>query len=111
MEDNDLIEEVVDAAMTDAGFELLSASDGDADATRFHAVVTDINLGHGPDGWEVGRRAREILPDMPVVYMSGASADEWTSQGVPNRIMVAKPFVPVQIITAVATLLNAADTR
>jgi hypothetical protein len=48
---------------------------------------------------------------MPVVYMSGDSSPEWSSKGVPNSLMVAKPFAPAQIITAVSTLLNAADTH
>jgi DNA-binding response OmpR family regulator len=90
--------------------DLLEAS-FDADAARFRAVITDIRLGAGPDGWAVARRARELVPTMPVVYMSGDSSHEWSSKGVPNSLMVAKPFAPAQIITAVSTLLNAADTH
>jgi hypothetical protein len=46
---------------------------------------------------------------MPVVYMTGHSAHEWASKGVPDSIMVAKPFAPAQIIIAVSTLLNQVD--
>jgi hypothetical protein len=46
------------------------------------------------------------VPGIPVVYMSGDSAHEWGSRGVPESVMVAKPFVTVQIITAITTLLN-----
>jgi DNA-binding response OmpR family regulator len=118
VEDDALIRELVETALTEAGFGLTVAENGEqalveleADATRFRAVITDIKFGAGPNGWEVGRRAREIIADMPVVYMSGDSAHEWTSQGVPNSIMVAKPFAPAQIITAVTTLLNQADSH
>jgi len=45
---------------------------------------------------------------MPVVDMSGDSASEWSSKGVPNSLMVAKPFAPTQVITAVSTLFNKA---
>ncbi len=48
---------------------------------------------------------------MPVVYMSGDRSDDWASKGVPHSIMVAKPFAVAQVITAVVTLLNEADTR
>jgi DNA-binding response OmpR family regulator len=82
----------------------------DADAARFRAVIADIKLGKGPDGWEVGRRAREHVSDMPVVYMSGDSDHEWSSKGVPNSLMVAKPFAPSQVVTAVSMLITAADT-
>ncbi|ESX43432.1 hypothetical protein X750_20630 [Mesorhizobium sp. LNJC394B00] len=42
---------------------------------------------------------------MPVIYMSGDGADDWPS-GVPNSLMITKPFVMPQIITGLATLLN-----
>jgi CheY-like chemotaxis protein len=75
---------------------------------RSSALVTDINLGSGElDGWDVARHAREIEPQFPVVYMSGIEADQWASKGVPNSIMLAKPFAPAQLVTAVSQLLNA----
>ena len=118
VEDDALIRDLLEASLTDAGFEVVEVSWGtkalaefDADAARFRAVITDIRLGAGPDGWAVARRARELVPTMPVVYMSGDSSHEWSSKGVPNSLMVAKPFAPAQIITAVSTLLNAADTH
>ena len=57
---------------------------------------------------------RVLLPPMipgeqtrfPVVYMTGAAADEWASQGVPNSILLQKPFAPAQLVTAVSQLLN-----
>jgi DNA-binding response OmpR family regulator len=74
---------------------------------KYRAVVTDINFGRNKiDGWDVARRAREIDPDFPVVYMSGKDADHWASKGVPNSIMLAKPFAPAQLVTAVSQLLN-----
>ena len=104
---------MLEEELADAGFDLTTAADGqqalaelEADTARFRAVLTDIRLGQGPSGWDVARRAREIVAEMPVVYVSGDSAHEWAAQGVPNSVMVAKPFVPAQIITALATLLN-----
>jgi DNA-binding response OmpR family regulator len=118
VEDEALIRDFLELAIQDAGFEIMTAADGreglaelEADPTRFRAVITDIRLGDGPDGWRVGQRARELVADMPVVYMSGDSSHEWASRGVPNSVMVAKPFAPARIITAVSTLLNEADSR
>jgi len=31
---------------------------------------------------------------------------EWSAQGVPDSILISKPFVSAQIVTAVATLLH-----
>ncbi|MER8983317.1 MULTISPECIES: hypothetical protein [unclassified Mesorhizobium] len=38
--------------------------------------------------------------------MSGDGADDWPSLGVPNSLMITKPFVMPQIIIGLATLLN-----
>jgi CheY-like chemotaxis protein len=58
------------------------------------------------DGWEVAKHARELDPEFPVIYMSGDSASDWGSKGVPNSIMLSKPFAPAQLLTAVSQLLN-----
>jgi hypothetical protein len=48
-------------------------------------------------GWDVAKRAREIVPTIPVVYMTGDGVVEWTSKGVPYSLLLTKPFVPAQI--------------
>ena len=58
-------------------------------------------------GWDVARHAREIDAGFPVVYMTGANADDWASKGVPNSILLSKPFAQAQLLTAVSQLLNA----
>ena|SRR5450631_3325695 len=100
--------------MAEAGFEIVIASSGeqamellDSSEGKFRALVTDINLGRDKlSGWEVARHAREIDPAFPVVYTSGDSAEDWASKGVPHSIMLAKPFAPAQLVTAVSQLLN-----
>jgi DNA-binding response OmpR family regulator len=118
VEDEVLIQEMLAAEFADTGFEAVVASDGngalaelESDAARFKAVVTDIKLGEGPDGWDVARRARELVADMPVVYITGDSTHDWSSKGVPESVVIAKPFAPAQVSTAVATLIIAADTH
>jgi DNA-binding response OmpR family regulator len=68
--------------------------------------VTDINLIGRLDGWEVARAARETDPTMPIIYMTGTHAEEWASKGVPNSVILAKPFAPAQLVTAISNLLN-----
>lgn len=76
-------------------------------AENIRALATDINLGRDQvDGWEIARHAREIHPEFPVVYMSGESAQDWSSKGVPNSIMLSKPFAPAQLVTAISNLFN-----
>ena len=114
VEDDQLIQGVIEEALTDGGFETTIASSGeeamnllDAASPEFRALVTDINLGKDTrDGWAVARHARQNKPDLPIVYMTGDSADEWPSKGVPNSILLTKPFAPAQLVTAVSQLLN-----
>jgi DNA-binding response OmpR family regulator len=118
VDDDALVLKVLNDELTDAGFEVVAARDGsraiaelNKTATRFKAVITDVKLGTGPDGWDVGRRARELVPNMPVVYLSGDSSHEWSSKGVPDSVMIAKPFAPVQLVTAISMLITKADTH
>jgi DNA-binding response OmpR family regulator len=46
---------------------------------------------------------------MPIIYMSGESAEEWAVKGVPGSAMVAKPFAPAQLVTAISNVINEAD--
>ena len=113
IEDDDAIQTVVEAALSDAGFEPAIAPSGEEAVTllkgrktKYRALVTDIHLRGKMDGWDVARQAREIDPEFPVVYLSGKSAADWPSKGVPNSIMLEKPFAPAQLVTAVSNLLN-----
>lgn len=115
VEDDGPIQGIVEDALTDGGFEPAIAASGEEAVTllkggqvKYRALVTDVNLKGRTDGWEVARQAREIDPEFPIVYMTGAAADQWPSRGVPNSILLQKPFAPVQLVTAVSQLLNAA---
>jgi DNA-binding response OmpR family regulator len=113
VEDEAPIQSIVEDALGEGGFEPAIAPSGEeavtllkGRASNYRALVTDISLRGRMDGWEVAKQAREIDPQFPVVYMSGASAADWPSKGVPNSIMLSKPFAPAQLLTAVSQLLN-----
>jgi hypothetical protein len=38
--------------------------------------------------------------------VTGAAADQWAAQGVPNSILLEKPFAPAQLVIAISQLLN-----
>ena len=113
IEDDQSVQSIVEEALTDGGFEPAIATSGEeavtllkGGKTKYCALVTDIHLRGTMDGWEVARQARQIDPAFPVIYMTGAAADKWGSLGVPNSILVTKPFAPAQLVTAVSNLLN-----
>ncbi len=87
----------------------LSILDGRID--ELSGLVTDIRLPGGVDGWEIARHARELKADLPVVYTTADSAGDWPAKGVPNSVVVQKPYAGAQLLTAISTLMTAADTN
>ena len=115
VEDDALIQDIVDDALREGGFETAIAPSAEEALTllrgkvvNYRALVADITLKGRVNGWEVAKQAREIDPAFPIVYMTGAAANDWASHGVPNSILLEKPFAPAQILTAISQLLNAA---
>ena len=116
VEDEPVVRELLSASLEDDGYSVLSAESGEEavalldEHTDARGLVTDVRLGgkRKLTGWDVARRARELNPDIAVVYMSGDSGVDWTAQGVPKSVMIAKPFAMSQITTAIAQLLNEA---
>lgn len=113
VEDDPLIQGMIEEALNEAGFKAAIVASGEEALTllknkeiTYRALVTDINLSGKIDGWEIARVARKSDTMFPIVYMSGAAAEEWASMGVPNSTMLAKPFAPAQLVTAVSHLLN-----
>jgi len=117
VEDEETSQEIVHDALKDGGFDVTTVASGQEAVERiengevnYSALVTDVNLMGPMKGWEVARLVRQIDPAFPVVYMTGAAADDWASEGVPNSILLNKPFAPAQLVTAVSQLLNAGSS-
>ncbi|AWM27981.1 two-component response regulator (plasmid) [Sinorhizobium fredii CCBAU 25509] len=114
VEDEGLLLFEFEEALTEAGFNVVAVSSGTKAMDYLRSaegaakgVVTDIRLpDRAFDGWEVARIAREIDPEVVVVYISGHGAVDWPSKGVPNSIVLEKPFAIAQLITAISQLLN-----
>ena len=116
VEDDSLIQLTVVESLEEAGFKLLVADSGEqavqllvAHAADLRGLITDVNLGDGPDGWAIAREARQLVAGLPVVYVSGASDHEWTSRGVPGSTIIAKPFTNTQLVVAISALLVVSD--
>jgi CheY-like chemotaxis protein len=114
VEDDHVVQSMVEESLSEGGFDLAIAASGEeavtllkGRTTEYRAVVTDINLRGRINGWEVAKQAREINPAFPIIYMTGSAAVEWAANGVPNSILIPKPFAPAQLLTAVSQLLNA----
>lgn len=112
-EDEFLLIADLEEALEEAGYAIQIVSNGsqaiealENDISRFKALITDIRMGLGPTGWEVAHRARELSPTLPVVYMTGDSAASWAANGVPNSVLLQKPFAMGQLVVAISQLIT-----
>ncbi|MFN3727723.1 MAG: response regulator [Allosphingosinicella sp.] len=118
VDDEPLILASAQDALEEGGYAIAAVDNGsdavafiDARVGELSCLVTDIRLGAGPDGWTVAHHARERKPDLPVVYMTGDSSHEWHSKGVPDSLILQKPYASAQLVSAVSSLIVAADSR
>ncbi len=117
VEDEPLILLVAQDALEAGGYMVLPcqlASEAftllDSRISDLAGLVTDIRLPVDADGWEIARHARKLKPDLPIVYTTGDSAGDWTAKGVPNSLVVQKPYAGAQLLTAISTVMTKADT-
>jgi DNA-binding response OmpR family regulator len=114
VEDETLIRVIVAEELTESGFAVCEAEDGDEAAaliaTRadaFALLVTDIHMPGGRDGMAVARLLRERRPDIPVIYMTGRPGVLNGVERVAGRdVLIAKPFAPSALLAAVRRLLG-----
>jgi DNA-binding response OmpR family regulator len=114
VEDEYLLRGDLEAVLSNGGFASKAAFTGKQALTLFmqadapyKALITEVRLGEGLNGWEVARHLREKEPSLLVIYVTGSSSEEWATNGVPNSILVPKPFAPAQLLNALSDLLTA----
>ncbi|MBR1215565.1 response regulator [Bradyrhizobium sp. JYMT SZCCT0180] len=116
VDDDTSIQSIVEETLSDAGYSPTVASTGEEaalllNANKYRAIIVDISFGRDRvRGWSVALRARAFDPALPVVYITGGNTDDWAVEGVPNSILLTKPFAPAQLVTAVSQLLNDGPT-
>lgn len=77
VEDELLVREVASEDLAEAGFEVVTASDGDEalsilrDSADFDLLFTDIRMPGTTDGWELAREAKRLMPGLRVIYATG----------------------------------------
>jgi DNA-binding response OmpR family regulator len=114
VEDELIIGEIAAEALTDAGYEVLTAASADEAEILLRDVsvdvlFTDINLG-GQDGFELAHAALSLQPLLSVVFTSGRSRichGLCASVGVP---FLAKPYRLTELLATVERALEATTT-
>ena len=101
VEDEWLVRREIAEELARAGWhvvEISNAQDAIDELGRqaFRVVITDIGLGRGLSGWDVGRAC--ATQGTPVIFVSGNRYDP--SEAVPGSLFFAKPCRPAEIVRA-----------
>lgn len=111
VDDEPAILELVLDALNQRGLEVRAAqTDQEAlellerEAQRLSVLVTDINLGKGVTGFDIARKARELNPQVKVVYVTG-QPQRLDKFRVDGALLVEKPFAPDTLAEKVVALV------
>ena len=112
VEDEFLIRLTLLEVLMDEGYDVLESENGpdalalvQSDAS-ISLLLTDIQMPGGLDGHAVARRARELRPDLPVIFMTGAPDNADGQVPGTRNMYLAKPYSPSDMCTAVKQMLT-----
>ena len=112
VDDELLIRESLADALTESGYETLTAAEGEEALDLYHsrdvaAVVTDMYMG-GSDGFVLINALRSRGETVPIIVMSGGRPELAKTLGADATL--TKPFRPRQLERLLETLLDRAET-
>ncbi len=108
VEDEVMISELVCEVLEENGFEVHTASTGEAalnyldSAPQIDVLFTDINLEGRMDGSALAKAVRERRPELPIVYCSGRYSPSAIAPLMTRSVFVKKPYD----LGDICTLLN-----
>lgn len=112
VEDENILLEQLDEFLKELGYKTLQAASGrvamdmiDAGA-RADLVLTDIVMPGGLGGFELARLAREIMPEVPVIYMSGYTGFSDEEMGEVIAPLLPKPSSPAATAAKIRAVLD-----
>ncbi|MBD0270609.1 MAG: hypothetical protein ICV73_01645 [Acetobacteraceae bacterium] len=107
----DLLESAgLDVDDEDAGDALELLSLFEADRRPCRVLVTEVKLGRGPDGVAPAAAARQRVPDLRVVYVTG-DPDHVPDRGAAPQTgerVLGKPFANAELVAVVRGLATSA---
>lgn len=107
-DDEQAIRDMLAATLVDAGFNVLTATDGVETLRRLRETAASVRCllldADMPflDGRHTLRRLREFAPHLPVVFMSGELRESSAVAGEPGVAFLAKPFDATELVRVVA---------
>ena len=113
VEDEDSVRTFSERALTNKGYEVISAASGDAawemfekgEVGRLDLMITDVMM-PGMDGPALVEKVREVHPDLKVLFMSGYTEDKLKDGGADNIVFLPKPFTLKQLAAKVKEMMD-----
>jgi CheY-like chemotaxis protein len=112
VEDEDAVRNACRRILERAGFQVIEASNGSQALAQmadqpFDLLLTDVIMPGGVSGRDLAERLQQVRPDLPVLFMSGYSADAIATRGVLEAgiSVVEKPFTTSDLLGKVRALL------
>ena len=113
VEDDEDLRQLVRLVLDDRGYRVLDAGSG-PDALSILAgdhdvdlLLTDVILPGGLSGPEIARDVRQLKPDIPVIFMSGYTADTLRRHDTAGgAILIHKPFDPESLARRIDEMLE-----
>ena len=112
VEDEPLIRMCIRDVLEEAGFLCAEAADAAQAAALLDGggpppdlLVSDYNLGPGPDGMAVAAAAVRRLPGLPVLFVTGNPECFAGRSPLPQEGLLAKPFSTDALLAAVDSLV------
>ena len=105
VEDELLISHLVAESLSEHGFVVHESTTANealnylTSGAEVDILFTDINLPGGMDGRELALKARQLRPDLPIVYASGRYQPADIGALVPRSVFVSKPYDPEDVGT------------
>jgi CheY-like chemotaxis protein len=110
VEDEKLVSTLMSEVLDEQGFAVHAVDNAEA-ALRYlqsgadvDVLFTDINMPGDIDGAALAVEARNLRPDLPVVYASGRMTPSQLNPLVPRAMFLAKPYDPIEACTLLSRL-------
>jgi two-component system cell cycle sensor histidine kinase/response regulator CckA len=117
VEDEDMVRAVAERALTRAGYNVTTATQGEEGLERFQQmeqvdlIISDVVM-PTMDGPTMVQEIRKLRPDLPVLFMSGYAEEQLRqSINIEDVSFLPKPFSVAQLAEATSNALDEASLR
>ncbi len=112
VEDDVAIRKIMTTILTEQGYTLLTAENGEEGEELFRKnsdkvslVISDVIMPK-KNGWEMFQEICRIRPDTPVIFMSGYTADIMDKDEISKYHLLLKPINPETLLSKIREILD-----